>query len=166
MKILVLSDSHAGRSFMRRCVEAVRPQAIVHLGDYYTDGEVLREEYPGCSFYQVPGNCDLHRGFIPDPEIRIEKVCGVLLYMTHGHRHHVKQTLSPLIRDARASGAQATLYGHTHAPDCHQEADGLWVLNPGTCGVYGGSAGLMEVEQGRLLSCRILEDRDLQAMEA
>ena len=31
MKILVLSDSHSALSFMRRCVDAVHPDAIVHL---------------------------------------------------------------------------------------------------------------------------------------
>ncbi len=160
MKILVLSDSHAGRSFMRLCIRSVQPNAIVHLGDYYADGEVMAEEFPGIPVYQVPGNCDLNRGFIRDPEIRVEKVCGVMLYMTHGHRHQVKQGLYRLLRDARAAKVQAVLYGHTHQADCHQE-DGLWVLNPGTCGVYGGSAGLIEVRDGKILSCRILRQEDL-----
>ena len=37
-RILVLSDSHSGNSFMRWCVDTVKPDAIVHLGDYYEDG--------------------------------------------------------------------------------------------------------------------------------
>ncbi len=157
MKILVLSDSHAGLSFMRWCIGKVKPQAVIHLGDYYQDGEAMQEEFSQISFYRVPGNCDQHRGFIPDPEIRVEKVCGLWLYMTHGHRHHVKMSLFSLLRDARASKVQAVLYGHTHTADCHVEADGLWVLNPGTCGVYGGSVGLIEAENGRILSCRVLD---------
>ena len=54
MRILVLSDSHAAIRFMRRCVEAVKPDAILHLGDYFDDGTVIHEEYPGILFYQVP----------------------------------------------------------------------------------------------------------------
>lgn len=51
MKILVLSDSHSAISFMRCCVEAVHPDAIVHLGDYFDDGQVLVEEYLNILFY-------------------------------------------------------------------------------------------------------------------
>lgn len=161
MKILVLSDSHASRSFMRLCVEQVKPNAVIHLGDYYDDGEILSEEFPAIAFYQVPGNCDTNRGFIRDPEIRVEKVCGVWLYLTHGHRHNVKTGLYSLLRDARAAKVQAVLYGHTHSADCHLE-DGLWVLNPGSCGYYGGSAGILEVENGNILSCRLIREADLR----
>lgn len=148
-------------SFMRRCVEAVKPQAIVHLGDHFDDGEALKEEYAHIPFYQVPGNCDRYRCPPGQPEILIQPVCGVLLYMTHGHKHSVKSYLGALLRDARASGAAAALYGHTHVADCHREEDGLWVLNPGSCGYFGGSAGVIEADSGRILSCRLLEDRDL-----
>ncbi len=160
MKILVLSDSHAGRSFMRLCIRAVQPNAIVHLGDYYADAEVMAEEFPEISMYQVPGNCDRGRGFFPDPETRVLKICGVQLFLTHGHLHDVKRILYSLVKDAEAAGVQAVLYGHTHQADCHREGQ-LWVLNPGSCGVYGGSAGLMEVENGQILDCRILRQEDL-----
>jgi hypothetical protein len=46
--------------------------------------------------------------------------------------------------------------------DCHQEPDGLWVLNPGSCGYYGGSVGIIEVEKRKILSCRILRQSDLE----
>ena len=36
MKILVLSDSHSALQFMRQCVESVKPDAIIHLGDFFT----------------------------------------------------------------------------------------------------------------------------------
>ena len=39
MKILVFSDSHSAMRFMRNCVDAIKPQAIIHLGDYYDDAE-------------------------------------------------------------------------------------------------------------------------------
>ena len=58
MKLLVLSDSHSSLRFMRLCMDKVKPEGVIHLGDYYDDGEVLKEEYPGVLFRQVPGNCD------------------------------------------------------------------------------------------------------------
>ena len=165
MKILVLSDSHSAMSFMRLCVKSVKPDAIVHLGDYYDDAESLSEQYPHIPFYQVPGNCDKYRCPPFAQEILIMPVCGVRLYMTHGHIHRVKQTLSLLMKDARAAQVQAVLYGHTHVADCHREEDGLWVLNPGSCGYYGGSAGLIEVESNKITSCRILQQEDLEVMK-
>lgn len=149
---------------MHECVRLLQPNAVVHLGDYYSDAEDLQEEFPELSMYMVPGNCDAHRGWIRDPEIRNERVCGVQLYMTHGHRHMVKQTLIRLLADARAGGVQAVVYGHTHLADCHQEPDGLWVLNPGAGGSWGGSAGIIEVEQGKIRSCRIVKAEDLKVL--
>ena len=164
MKILVLSDSHAALSFMRRCIDAVQPDAVIHLGDHYDDGTAMAEEYPQIRFYQVPGNCDAHRCFIPDPETRLETLGGVRILMTHGHRHHVKQTLIRLLADARASRADAVLFGHTHSAYCQLEEDGLWVLNPGSCGYFGGSAGLLEVNAWQILQCRILREEDLNVL--
>lgn len=164
MKILVLSDSHSGLRFMYDCMAAVKPDAVIHLGDYYDDGETLKEDYPGVPFYQVPGNCDRYRCPPNVPEILCQRVLGVELYMTHGHRHNVKSYLGALLRDARACRAQAALYGHTHVADCRQEEDGLWILNPGSCGYGGGSAGLMEVENGNIKACRILRQADLEEM--
>ena len=124
MKILVLSDSHNGLRFMFRCMEAVKPDAVVHLGDHYDDGEALAEEYPGIPFYQVPGNCDRYRCPPGMPEIRIERIGGVDVYMTHGHRHHVKHYTGLLERDARTCKVQAVLYGPTHVADAGRKRTG------------------------------------------
>lgn len=156
MKILVLSDSHASRHYMRRCVENVQPDAVVHLGDYYNDGQDLAEEYPAIPFYAVPGNCDRSRGYIPDPETKLQSIGGVRFMLTHGHLHNVKMTLTRLLADARAMGVHAVLFGHTHEAYCHQEEDGLWVLNPGSSGYGGGTAGIIEVRDGKIIDCRIL----------
>ena len=164
MKILVLSDSHSALSFMFRCVNAVKPDAIVHLGDHYDDGEALGEEFPNIPIYQVPGNCDRYRAPFGASEILILPVLGVNLYMTHGHRHNVKFYTGNLIADARASGVAAVLYGHTHFAECYQEADGLWVLNPGSAGSYGGSAGIIEVENKKIKGCSLIGQRELEEM--
>lgn len=164
MNILLLSDSHSAMSFMRLCVDTVKPDVLIHLGDYADDAAALVEEYPQIPMYQVPGNCDRYRWDPRQPQILMPVIGGVKLYMAHGHQHHVKQYLADLCRAARECGAAAALYGHTHQADCHREEDGLWVVNPGSCGFYGGSAGLMEIGQGTIRSVRILRQEDLLAM--
>lgn len=162
MKILVFSDSHSAISFMRTCMEAVKPDVVIHLGDHYDDGEVIREEYPNSRMYQVPGNCDKYRvpGFVP--EILIERIGGVNFYITHGHKHMVKSGIGALVRDARLCKCDAALYGHTHRAESHLEEDGLLVLNPGASGFNGGSAGYLEIQDKKITTCRIISRWDLE----
>ena len=162
MKILVLSDSHSAMRFMRDCVEKINPQAIVHLGDHYDDGETLKELYPHIPLHQVPGNCDRYR-CPPWVQHRLcYDVCGVRLFMTHGHKHGVKTNTALLLAEARAMKAQAALYGHTHVAESRQDEDGMWVMNPGSAGYGGGSAGLIEIQDGEILSCRIIRQEYLE----
>ncbi len=163
MKILVLSDSHSALRFMRQCIDRVQPDAVVHLGDYLDDGQTMAEEYPHLSFYIVPGNCDRNRTWILEPETKLESICGVRIFITHGHLHRVKSGHYALVADARASNAQAVLFGHTHEAYCSWE-DGLLVLNPGSCGYGGGSAGLLEVKDGQIKSACILQQTDLDGL--
>ena len=161
MTILVLSDSHAALSFMRRCVEAVKPQAIIHLGDFYDDAQALQQDYSHIPFHIVPGNCDRYRAPLSACELLCYPVGGVKMLMTHGHIYRVKTGIGALTAEARRLGAQAALYGHTHIADCHQEEDGLWVINPGTCGHFGGSAGVIETDGEKISACRIITQADL-----
>ena len=161
MKILVFSDSHSSLRLMRLCIEAVRPDVMIHLGDYFDDGEAMKEEYPGIRAYQVPGNCDRYRCPPDQPEICIDRIGGVDVYLTHGHKHRVKQGLGGLLSSARTANVDIVMYGHTHVADCHREEDGLWVLNPGSCGYSGGSAGLIEIQDGKIREVRLLREADL-----
>ena len=163
MKVLVFSDSHASLGFMLDCLHKLRPDYVIHLGDYYDDGQILAEEAPQCRLFQVPGNCDRYRCPPDSAQVLCPELMGVRVYMTHGHLHGVKSGIGGLLKDARRCGAQIVLYGHTHRADCHREEDGLWVLNPGTCG-YGGSAGLLEMNRGEVISCRILQEKDLEEL--
>ncbi len=164
MKILVLSDSHSGMSFMRRCVEAVKPNILIHLGDYFEDGQALAQEYPHLRCYQVPGNCDRFRCLGREPEILRPVIGGVEFYLTHGHLHMVKSTYGRLVADARKSGAACALFGHTHEACCEQLEDGLWLMNPGSCGYYGGSCGLIEVKNEKITACRVLRQAELEGL--
>ena len=162
MKLLVLSDSHSALRFMRECIDAVKPDRIIHLGDYYDDACAIAEEYPEIQMIQVPGNCDRYRCPPFVQELLSQKIDGVNFYLTHGHRHMVKQRLDLLICDARKCKAAAVLYGHTHIADLHREEDGLLVMNPGSCGYYGGSAGLIETNNGKIVSSRIIRQENLE----
>lgn len=161
MKILVLSDSHSALRFMYDAIDAVKPNCVIHLGDYFDDGAALTEKYPGLTVYQVPGNCDYLRCPAGQPEIKVLNLDGVTLYLTHGHRHQVKSGLEKLISAARLSGAHAVLFGHTHSALCRKEADGMVVMNPGASGFGGGSAGILEIAQKRVTACRIIGQADL-----
>lgn len=164
MKILVLSDSHAALRFMRLCVDKLKPDAVVHLGDHYDDGTVLAEEHPGITVHQVAGNCDRYRCPPFARETLNYDIGGVRFFMTHGHRHFVKQGVGGLLADARKGQAGIVLYGHTHIPDCHKEPDGLWVLNPGSCGHSGGSAGVVELENKQITACYLVKQAELEDM--
>ena len=85
--------------------------------------------------------------------------------MTHGHIHRVKHGLGALLRDAESTQAQAVLFGHTHSPLCDLTERGMWVLNPGSCGYDGGSAGLITVESGKISDCRLLRQSDLDTLD-
>ncbi len=161
MKILVLSDSHSGMSFMRYCVKALRPDSVIHLGDHFDDGSALAAEFPGTRFHQVMGNCDYYRCIGLQPELLCYSVGGVVLYMTHGHREGVKQGLEKLCYEARKRGAKAALFGHTHKALCRQE-DGLWLINPGQCGSFSGSCALIEIQNNEITACRILTQAELE----
>lgn len=161
MKILVMSDSHGLLSFMRLCISKVRPDHVVHLGDHYDDGAAMAEENPHIRFHQVPGNCDRYRCDPTLPVILCYDIGGVRLYMTHGHMHCVKTGIHRLLADAGNMDAQCVLYGHTHEAQCFLHNEKMWVLNPGSCGGYGGSVGLIEVENNKITACRILRQAEL-----
>ena len=146
---------------MRSCIAGVKPDAVVHLGDYYEDAQIMAEENPHIVFHNVAGNCDRYRCPPNAPQWLAYSVCGVRLYMTHGHLHGVKSDPGRLLAAAREYGAQAVLYGHTHSAVCYQESDGMWVLNPGSCGSYSGSAGVIETDGESISACYLIKQADL-----
>lgn len=164
MKILVLSDSHSSLRFMRECVKKIKPDCVIHLGDYAEDGEVIHFENPQIEFYQVSGNCDGYMAQSPGNSIRTCIIGGVKLMFTHGHHFQVKTSLDKLIAYARECNVDGVLFGHTHEALCQHMRDGLWVLNPGAAGFWGGSAGLIEVSEQRITACRIIGQAALDAV--
>jgi len=150
---------------MRFCISKLRPDHVVHLGDHYQDAKVLEEENPTIRFHIVPGNCDRYRYDLNAPAVMIPTIGGVRFFMTHGHLHGVKSSPYRLISDARSAEATVALFGHTHEACCFLE-DGMWVVNPGSCGYYGGSAALIDVEDKKISDCRIIRQSDLDEFTA
>ena len=161
MKILVMSDSHSGMSFMRYCVDKIRPDQIIHLGDYYDDGQTIGELYPHIRVHQVPGNGDCFGIGAREPVVMCYDIGGVRVFMTHGHKHGVKAGDGMLVEAAKEMQAQVVLYGHTHQAACYQAEDGLWVMNPGSCRGYSGSVGILEIQDKKVTSCRLIGQEEL-----
>lgn len=164
MKILVLSDSHSVIGFMRECVDTLKPDAVLHLGDCYADAQALAREYPTLAFYCVAGNCDRYRVCADDvPETLALRLGGVPIFLSHGHRQQVKYDTCIFAQEAQRCGAKLALFGHTHSPLCIPTEQGMWLMNPGTCGGSRPTAGLVTIENGAVADCRILDRTALEA---
>lgn len=131
MKIAVFSDTHGNTGKMLRTVEALRPDAIVHLGDYERDTEGLKKDFPDIPLYQVCGNCDVNSTGPIDAVVSFGPVRALL---THGHRYNVDWgRLDSLVYAAQERDCRLALFGHTHMPE-YTEIGGVTVINPGTAG--------------------------------
>ena len=165
MKILVLSDSHSGRSFMRYCIDAVKPEHIIHLGDYYEDATVIAELYPHIRVHQVPGNGDYFSQAKSEPTTICYDIGGVRIFMTHGHLQGVKNGLERLLADERAKSARIVAFGHTHEALCVHTPEDTWILNPGSCRGWGGSAAVIEINDQKVSACYIVKQAELETMQ-
>lgn len=147
MKLLVVSDTHGDT---RALFQAVRREgdadAVFFLGDGTRDVDELRDERPSLRLYAVRGNCDF-ASF--DPIDGLAAFGGVLFYYTHGHLYGVKSGLDALAEAARARGADAALYGHTHLP-LLTRVGGVTLFNPGALSRAGerGGYGVVTIEGG------------------
>ena len=130
MKAAVFSDTHSNTALMVEAVRRMRPDCIIHLGDYERDTEILRREFPEIPLYNVCGNCD----FAPTAPLRdVVQLGPVKAFITHGHAYNVNYGILNLVYAAQEAGCQIAMYGHTHEPD-YQDCGGVQVLNPGTSG--------------------------------
>lgn len=151
MRFLVLSDTHGDRTQMVRALdylEALRADALLHLGDYAADADFLARELR-IPARAVSGNCDAFRSMRPTEEAF--ECEGVRILLTHGHRYGVKEDLQRLTYAALERACAVALFGHTHEPFLARE-QGVLLLNPGSlCQPrLGAGAGLalLTVEKG------------------
>ncbi len=151
MTILVLSDSHRSMSGIYAAIDAVRPDQVIHLGDLMPDAQQASLAYPDLPFCMVPGNCD---GWTDAPLKKQVSIGGVSILLSHGHLWHVKSGFDAAIADARASGVDILLFGHTHQAVCRQLEDGLWLLNPGSS---RSTYGVITIQERRVIRCAVCQ---------
>ena len=151
MKILVVSDTHRTMRYMQEAVENEKPDHVIHLGDHTHDADELRQLYPMLPVLSVRGNCDYD---MTARELAVVELSGFRFFLTHGHRYGVKRGLLSFELAAREAMADVALFGHTHLAVCDQY-NGLWLMNPGSCGHSSKpSYGIVEIKNGSL-RCRL-----------
>jgi putative phosphoesterase len=108
----------------------------VHLGNCERDAEYLRTitRRGVCS---VRGNCD----YSDTPEERVLNVGGKRIFLTHGHRQHVKMSLDRIKLLGAAERYDAVLFGHTHQPEVFYY-EGVLFLNPGSMSANRDGSGI------------------------
>lgn len=149
MKLLVFSDSHGYLDYMRSAIKGEKPQFVIHLGDHSQDAEKLRDEFLTLPILSVRGNCDYFD--LNTADISLPVYDGVRIMAVHGHQYGVKNGFLRLALAAKEKSVQIALFGHAHCAYCEQH-DGMWLLNPGTCGIRShGMYGLIEITDGQAI---------------
>ena len=154
-RIGILSDSHGDwRNLKRLLAEMGRVDAICFLGDVDRDADMLEEEtakMPGTpTLFAVCGNNDL-ASFRPYD--LLTELGRKRIFLTHGHRYHVRRGTEELVQKAKSLGADVALYGHTHEPYCSYDG-GVLVINPGAAGnPWGGRiarGAVLSINEGQM----------------
>ena len=127
-KILVISDSHQDSRTVNEVIERESPfDILVHCGDI--EGSLYPVEHKDNPFliYAVLGNCDSY-GY---PQEILFKVGVYNIFVCHGHRYMVHNSLSSILEAGKSKFADIILYGHTHVPEI-VEKKGILLVNPGS----------------------------------
>lgn len=135
MKIVIVSDSHGYNEPLRYAIGQELPfDLLIHAGDVQGDIDtILPADYRDYRVVCVRGNCDLTRQYQPE---ELVPVTGDgwhrNIFVCHGHRYQVRYGDEELAAAGRKQLADVIIYGHTHVPDCHETADNILVINPGS----------------------------------
>ncbi len=144
IRIGVFSDSHGQIELFEKAVKQLKDvSAIVHLGDCAADAlEIVKRT--GREIITLNGNCDI---LSREPLSRKLEFEGTSIYLTHGHREHVKMGLMRLSYRAEEEKADLVLYGHTHIQNATMIGETLFV-NPGA--MKDGKYAVVEFENGKI----------------
>ncbi|MBT9133549.1 MAG: Phosphodiesterase YfcE [Firmicutes bacterium] len=123
----VLGDTHGDHVSIEAALKKLGPlDALIHVGDYYRDGEALAHTLH-IPVIAVVGNCDARR----QPDREWIELAGKRFFVTHGHLQGVKQGTVSLMREARLHQASVVVFGHTHVPAAFSR-QGILFVNPGS----------------------------------
>lgn len=149
MKIIVVSDTHGSRESLKKVMKLhSNADAVVHCGDSRGEMEEIKKKYPDKQYFEVRGNCDWGSDL---PLTLTFELDGFKYMATHGHAYSVKFGLGQLWYAAKEAGVDAVFFGHTHEP-CDEVYEGVRLLNPGSCGNYGATFGVVETKDGQMLT--------------
>lgn len=144
MRIGIMGDTHGDIHSIKQAVAAAGPVELwLHTGDFCRDAQTLAA-ITGVPVTSVAGNCDGRADANPDEFI---EAAGYRIWLTHGHRHGVKQNLNDLCNWAHQYEADIVVYGHTHQADVIQEPE-LLLFNPGSAAMP---------RRGKNRTCGVLE---------
>ena len=138
-KILIFSDSHGDIETMARITGTVKPDMVIHLGDYLYDADMLNVEYPNINFIKIPDNTNKKND---NDKVKFENIYDKKIMMTHGHFYNVDNEeeglrnikgIQKLMEFGFGNGADIIMFGHSHMPylNC---INGKWIMNPGRIG--------------------------------
>lgn len=149
-RILVFSDTHNDINLCINIINNIPADMIIHAGDYVSDAEDLKSIFPDKDIRYVKGNGDY---FTKAPGRLIIEVDGVRILVVHGHEQRVKYEpgYNSLISLAEDEECDVAVFGHTHITE-EDYIKGIKLLNPGSA-KYGGSYGIIEIEDGDARTC-------------
>jgi len=148
VKFLVFSDSHEYTNGLDYAIEKHKDiKHVIHCGDVSADVEYLHYVYGiSHSICAVCGNNDYRRD---EPYFRVIPCEGHKIYVTHGHKEHVKQTLYTITNTAKVHACDICLFGHTHV-QFFENRDGMYLLNPGSIGYFKMEYAILEIEKDKI----------------
>jgi putative phosphoesterase len=146
--ILVVSDSHGNIPALTAALAWARNAApsgfdlcaAFFLGDGSQDlAPASAEAGLALPWHAVRGNGDLNF-LVPDTLVVELGDTPRKAFLAHGNRFGVESGGQTIAAAAKAAGAEAALFGHTHIPYCGR-TNGIFLLNPGSIGRSRTNAG-------------------------
>ena len=168
--VLIVSDTHGKVDRLNDLIAYRRSMLgdgevlnVIFLGDGLSDLFSCRH-YDHIIAYAVRGNCDGMDRFSPYgeemPMYDLIEICGIKIFITHGHAFSVKSTYEELFREASRLGADIAMFGHTHLPTLEYINGGsirgvtkdVTIFNPGSLAeMWDGSFGNLSISDGKFL---------------
>lgn len=151
MKAIIFSDSHGNIKNIIMAIEKFKDKIdiIIHLGDYITDTEKIKDIFPQIELIGISGNND----FSSVSSHKSLEILGNKIFMTHGHEYNVYFGIERLFYKAIEINANIVLYGHTHKYFSLEE-DGILILNPGSISCPRGGIictfAILDIEEGHV----------------
>lgn len=147
MKIGIISDTHGDLSNAERAINDMgKVDLLIHAGDTYEDAMKLKEKF-SLNVIAICGNTDCSTEKPSEQNFMIE---DKKIFLTHGHKYDVKDSLNNLYFRAKELEADIVIFGHSHVPQYIRE-NNLIFINPGSVsrprGGSSASYALLEINE-------------------